>query len=309
MEHIEIGIVGAGPAGLTAGIYASRARRRTVMFDPGMIGGQIATAGKIENYPGFPDGGVDGLELGLAMHRQATSFGMETRSEYVQSIERDGSRFILHTDESDVLCDAVIVTAGAEAKKLEVPGELELVGRGVSYCGTCDAAFFRDVPVAVVGGGDSALDESLFIARFASKVTIFHRRDEFRASKILQERVFADPKIEVVWDTVVDRVIGETDMTALAVRNLKTGATQEFPLSGVFVMIGSTPNSNILEGYVPLDNGGHAETNLWMETPIPGLFVAGDLRTQAARQLVSAAGDGATAAIRADHYLSFAFAE
>ena len=306
MDEIEIGIIGGGPAGLSAGIYAARARRNVVLFEPGMIGGQIASTGTIENYPGFPDG-VNGLDLALAMQRQADAFGLETRAVPVKAIRRDGHRFVLETDSGDVSCDAVIATAGAEANKLNVPGEAELVGHGVSYCAACDAAFFRDVPVAVVGGGDAALDEALFVARFASKVTIVHRRDTFRASKILQEHVFAEPKIAIIWNTVVDRVHGEGALSSISLRDVVTGASRELAVGGLFVLVGQTPNSALLKGLVPLDPSGHAIVNLWMETDVPGFFVAGDLRADAARPLVSAAGDGATAAIRADRYLTLDF--
>lgn len=258
----------------------------------------------IENYPGFPDG-VNGADLAFAMHRQATRFGLETRAEAVRSIRRDSARFVLELEHGTAICNALIVTAGAEANKLGVPGELELVGRGVSYCAACDAAFFRDVPVAIVGGGAAALDEALFVARFASKVTIVHRRDTFRASQILRERVLAEPKIEVKWNTVVDRVNGQDAVSSVSLRDVVTGNVTALPVAGVFILVGQTPNSGLLRELVPLDPSGHALVNIQMETDVPGLFVAGDLRADASRQLVSAAGDGATAAIRADHYLTF----
>ncbi len=305
MDELEIAIVGAGPAGLTAALYAARARRRTAVFEGGIVGGQIATTGTVENYPGFPEG-VNGLDLALAMRRQAERFGAEVRAETVTAIRRDGPGFVLTTDGDDrraVRARAVIVTAGAEPLRLGVPGETELTGAGVSTCATCDAPLFRDVPVAVVGGGDSALDEGLFAARFASKVTIVHRRDTLRASQVLQERAFAEPRIEFAWNTVVERINGTGHVESVTLRDVQSGTTRELAVAAVFVFIGQRPHTELLTGLVPLDQGGHARVNLWMETAVPGLFVAGDVRADAAKQLVSAAGDGATAAIRADYYL------
>jgi thioredoxin reductase (NADPH) len=201
---------------------------------------------------------------------------------------------------------AVIVTAGAEYNRLAVPGEAELTGRGVSYCATCDAAFFQGEDVAVVGGGDAAMDEGLFVTRYATKVHVIHRRNELRASAVLQERVFANPKMAFTWDTVVEEIRGEGQVRELALRNVKTDERSVLPVSAVFIFIGQTPNSHLLKGLVELDAGGHAIVDLQMRTAVPGLFVAGDLRTQAARQLVSACGDGATAAISAEHYLTHA---
>jgi thioredoxin reductase (NADPH) len=306
MEDVDIAIIGGGPAGLAAGLYAARALRRTVLWEREMVGGQIATTGAVENYPGFPEG-VNGLDLALAMQRQAERFGMETRNEAVTGLRREEPHFVLETESGEVRAKAVIVTAGATPNKLGVPGEGELTGKGVSYCATCDAAFFKDVPVAVVGGGDSALDEALFTTRYASKVYIVHRRDALRASAILQERARAEPKIEFIWDTVVERVAGDDAVVSVSLRNVRTGERSELAVGALFVFIGHAPNSSLLEGLVDLDAGGHAPVNLWMETSVPGLFVAGDVRADAARQLVSAAGDGATATIRADHYIADTF--
>ena len=311
-ELIDIAIIGGGAAGMTAAIYAARAKRRTVLWERAVIGGQIATTGSVENYPGFPEG-VEGPELSEAMHRQAERFGLETRYGAVTALQREGTRYRLETDSGTVLARAVLVTAGAEPMKLGVPGEQEFTGRGVSYCATCDAAFFRDEVVAVVGGGDSALDEALFTTRFASKVYVIHRRDELRAEAVLQERAFNEPKIEFIWDTVVEHVNGSEGQAggvrSLSLRNVKTDARRELEVTGMFVFIGQTPNSELLGDLVVLDGGGHAHVNLWMETALPGLYVAGDVRVDSARQLVAAAGDGATAAIRADRYLDETFRE
>jgi thioredoxin reductase (NADPH) len=299
----DVAIVGAGVAGLTAAIYSSRARRRTVVFERELVGGQIATTELVENYPGFPDG-IGGLELSQRFQQQAERFGAELRYEEVERLERlpDGA-FALRTSGGEYRAEAVIVTAGAAHNRLGVPGEEEFLGRGVSYCATCDGAFFRDQDVAVVGGGDSALDEGLFLTRFARTVTIIHRRDKLRASAVLQERAFANPKIRFVFDTVVTAIEGGEVVERVRLRNVKSGEESVLPVAGVFVFIGQTPNSHLLKGLVELDEGGHAKVDLEMATEVPGLFVAGDVRWKAARQLVSAAGDGATAAIAAERYL------
>ena len=300
---VDVAIIGGGPTGMTAGLYAARALRKTVMWERGVIGGQIASTGTVENYPGFTDG-VNGFDLAMAMHAQAERFGMETKYENVSALRREPPYFVIDAPSGRYRAKTVIVTAGADPNKLGVPGEEALVGRGVSYCATCDAAFFKDQVVAVVGGGDAAVDEALFTTRYASKVHIIHRRDELRASAVMQERARASEKIEFIWNTVVDRIEGNDAVTSLALRNVQSGETSELPVSAIFIFIGQTPNSDAMGDLVALDGGGHAYVNLWMETELPGLFVAGDVRVGAARQVVSAAGDGATAAIRADHYVS-----
>jgi len=304
MSDYDIAIIGAGGAGLTAAIYAARARRKTILFEGKVIGGQIATTDIVENYPGFPDG-VNGFDLAQLMFRQAEKFGTEFAYEPVTGLQRlPGGTFEITTSERTITADAVIVTAGADYNKLGVPGEAEFTGRGVSYCGTCDAAFFAGRDVIVVGGGDSAIDEGLFITRYASSVTVVHRRDTLRASAILQERAFANPKMRFRWNTVVEAIEGAESVERVRLRNVVTGETETVPIDGVFIFIGQTPNSHLLQGLVDLDPGGHAIVDLDMSTSVPGLFVAGDLRTKAARQLISAAGDGATAAISAEHYLA-----
>ncbi len=307
-KEYDIVIVGAGPAGLTAGLYAARARRKTILFERKVTGGQIATTSDVENYPGFPDG-INGFDLGQAMQRQAEKFGLEMAYADVTDVvfNAEGKRHLVKTSEGDYLAKAVILTGGADYNKLGVQGEEELTGFGVSYCATCDAAFFKDQEVAVVGGGDAAMDEGLFTTRYASKAYVIHRRDQLRASKILQERAFANPKMEFVWNTVVEAIEGEGKVERLRLRNVKTGETSVLPVSAIFIFIGLTPNSQYLQGKLKLDNGGHAYVNLWMETDVPGVFAAGDLRVDSARQVVAAAGDGATAAIRADHYISSEF--
>ena len=303
MKEYDIGIIGGGGAGLTAAIYAARSRRSTVVFEGRVTGGQIATTDVVENFPGFPQG-VNGFDLAQGMLEQAEKFGAEIAYEQVQQLERlaDG-RFRLVSDGDEYRVRAIIVTAGAEYNRLGVPGEAELTGKGVSWCATCDAAFFPNVEVAVVGGGDAAMDEGLFVTRYASKVHVIHRRNELRASQILQERAFANPKIDFTWDTVVERINGTDEVSSVTLRNLKTGEVSEMKVAAVFIFIGQTPNNHLLKGLVELDAGGHALVDLEMGTGVPGLFAAGDIRTRAARQLVAASGDGATAAISAEHYL------
>ena len=304
MNEYDIAIVGAGGAGLTAAIYAARSARRTVVFEGRVTGGQIATTDIVENFPGFP-GGVNGFDLAMAMHQQAERFGATVVYERVEKVERlaDGS-FRLTAAGVEYSARAVIVTAGADYNKLGVPGEEQFTGRGVSYCATCDAAFFAGQEVVVVGGGDAAMDEAIFVTRYASKIHVIHRRDTLRASALLQERAFANPKIDFTWDTVVERILGNGEVTGVDLRNVKTGERTVLAVGAVFVFIGQTPNSHLLAGLVELDRGGHALVDLSMRTLMPGLFVAGDLRSEAARQLVSACGDGATAAISAEHYLA-----
>ena len=305
-RDIDIAIIGGGPTGLAAGLYAGRALRTTVLWERMMIGGQIASTGLVENYPGFAEG-VNGVDLALAMHAQAEHFGVETKYEPVTALRREGSRYVVESGSGVYRAKAVIVTAGADHNKLGAPGEAEFTGRGVSYCATCDAAFFPNQPVAVVGGGDAALDEALFTTRYASKVYVIHRRGRLRASKILQERAIAEPKIEFVWDTVVERVHGDEAVTSVSLRHLRSDEASELAVSALFIFIGQAPNSGLLAELVPLDAGGHAYVNLRMETELPGLYAAGDVRIDAAKQVVSAAGDGATAAIAADHYITERF--
>lgn len=301
-ELYEIAILGGGPAGLAAGLYAARATRRTVCFERKVSGGQIALTSRVENYPGFVEG-INGYDLALQMEEQATRYGLEMRYHSVLALERDGRRFRLKTAEGDALANAVIVTAGADYNRLSVPGEARLTGRGVSYCATCDAAFFNDRVVAVVGGGDAAIDEGLFVARYASKVYLIHRRDQLRASRILQERAFANPKFVFVWDTVVEAIEGEMEVTGARLSNTRTGERSTLAVAAVFIFIGQHPNVEALAGLAEVDAGGHLLVDHWMRTGTPGLFAAGDVRAESSRQVVSAAGDGATAAIAADHYL------
>ncbi len=281
---------------------------RTVLLEKGVVGGQISLTEMVENYPGVPS--VNGFDLADTMLKQSESYGMETESIDVTAIAQVGQKWRVSTSGDDTFIGkAVVVTAGAEYNKIGVPGEERLTGKGVSYCATCDAAFFRDMEAAVIGGGDAAMDEGLFTTRYVSKATVIHRRDELRASRILQERAFANEKMTFLWNTVVEEVLGEDQVTGVKLRNVVTGETSEMPLSAVFIFIGQHPNSKFLEGLVEMDAGKHVIVDDWMRTKQPGLFAAGDVRQNSARQVASSVGDGVTAAIAADHYITDTFRE
>jgi thioredoxin reductase (NADPH) len=308
VREYDIVIIGGGPAGLAAGLYAARGRHRTVLLEKGVIGGQISLTELVENYPGVPS--VNGFDLAQTMLKQSESYGMETEYVEVTALAQEGQKWRVRTNgEDEFVAKAVIVTSGAEYNKLGVPGEERLTGRGVSYCATCDAAFFKDQEVVIVGGGDSALDEGLFTTRYVSKATVIHRRDELRAGRILQERAFANPKLEFRWNTVVTEVLGDDGVTGVRLRDVVTGEESEMAVAAVFIFIGQHPNSGFLKGLVHMDNGGHALVSDWMSTEQPGLFAAGDVRQNSARQVASSVGDGVTAAIAADHYISETFRE
>ena len=306
-REYDVVIIGGGPAGLAAGLYSARGRRSTLLIEKGVIGGQIALTELVENYPGTPT--INGFDLAQNMLKQAESYGMETEFTEVSGVNQAGRQWQVTTAEGEILAKAVILTAGAEYNKLGIPGEERLTGKGVSYCATCDAAFFKEMDVAVVGGGDAALDEGLFTSRYVSKVYLVHRRDELRASRILQERALANPKFEFIWNTVVEEVIGDTQVTGARLRNVLTGETRELPLSAVFIFIGQHPNSDFLGGLLAKDAGGHILVDDWMATRLPGLFAAGDVRQNSARQVASSVGDGVTAAISAEHYIAAQFSE
>jgi thioredoxin reductase (NADPH) len=304
-REYDVVIIGGGPAGLAAGLYAARGRHKTVLLEKGVIGGQIALTEMVENYPGIPQ--VNGFDLAQTMLTQSESYGMETEYTSVTGLEQTDRKWTIHTEAGDFLAKALIVTAGAEYNRLGIPGEDRLIGKGVSYCATCDAAFFKEMPVAIVGGGDAALDEGIFTTRYVSKATVIHRRDELRASMILQERALANPKMDFAWNTVVDEIVGEHQVQSVKLRNVVTGETSELPVSAVFIFIGNHPNTDFIGDLVPTDAAGHIIVDDWMATPQPGLFAAGDVRQNSARQVASSVGDGVTAAIAADHYISAEF--
>ncbi|HER23672.1 MAG TPA: thioredoxin-disulfide reductase [Candidatus Atribacteria bacterium] len=299
-------IIGGGPAGLTAGIYLSRAGMETLLIEKAMIGGQAVLTETIENYPGFPEG-IGGLELVQKMEEQANRFGLKI--EYgevveIRMMERKGNNLkIIKTNNQEFNALAIILTSGAEASKLGIPGEEELTGRGVSYCATCDAPFFRDKKIVVIGGGDTAIEEALYLTKFVREVTIIHRRDRLRATKILQERALDNDKINFVWDSTVTKVIGQEKVNGVLIQNKKTDEEKEIPCQGVFIFVGNIPNSKFIKELVKLDQRGYILTDDNMMTSQKGIFACGDVRKKILRQVVTACGEGATAAFAAQKYI------
>jgi len=299
----QVVIIGGGPAGLTAGLYCARSRLNTLLIEKGIMGGQITNAERVENYPGFPKG-ISGIELGQLIHEQATSYGLETLLTEVAKVVPNQKHNLVSTSEGDFVTESIIIASGSQFRKLGVPGEDRFVGKGVSYCATCDAPLFKARTVAVIGGGDSAVTEALYLSKFASSVKVIHRRSQLRADKILQEKAMAEPKIEFIWDTVVTQIEGDGLVRQLMLKNAKNAKLSTLQLAGVFVAIGAQPNSAQWRGLLPLDEEGYIITNELMETKIPGIFAVGDVRHKSARQAITAAGDGATAAISAERFLS-----
>ncbi len=302
-KEYDIVIIGGGPGGISAGIYTARARRDSLLVERGVVGGQILNTEWVENYPGFPEG-VSGFDLTQSMHQQATKFGLETLIAEVTGVRIATKDKTVKTTQGDFTARAIIVASGSERQKLGVPGEVEYTGKGVSYCATCDGAFFRDKAVAVVGGGNAAITEALELVKFASQITVIHRRDELRATKILQEKAFAEPKIKVLWDSVVEEILGETFVNKVRVRNVKSKKESVIDVAGVFISIGFKPNTGFLKDILALDDTGAIIANEKMETSVPGVYAVGDIRSNSIRQVISAAGDGATAAVNAEKYIS-----
>jgi thioredoxin reductase (NADPH) len=301
----DVVILGAGPAGLTAAIYAARANHAPVVITGPLFGGQLALTTEVENFPGFPDG-VLGPELMELMKRQAERFGAEIRIGDVTDVELTQSPLRMTLNGELIETKSLIIATGASARLLDVPGEREFFGRGVSTCATCDGFFYRDKTVAVVGGGDSAVEEGTFLTRYASKVFLVHRRDRLRASQILQDRARKNDKIDFIWDTVVEEIIGDADkgVTTARLRNVKTGAEEERQVEGVFLAIGHVPNTKIFEGQLKLDEQGYIVTDSRMHTNIQGVFACGDCQDHIYRQAITAAGTGCVAAMEAEKFLA-----
>jgi thioredoxin reductase (NADPH) len=299
----DVIIIGGGAAGLAASIYSVRAMLKTLVIERQAIGGQILYTGEIENYPGFPEP-IAGPDLAVLYEKQASRFGVEFEYDTITRLEIDGPVKKVIGEEGEYTAKAVIITSGGEHNKLEVPGEEQYSGRGVSYCATCDGNFFRDQDVTIVGGGDAAMDEGLYLTRMTKSVTVVHRRDELRASKILQERAFNNEKMNFVWDSAITEIKGiDGDVSSILVENLKTGAVTERDTNGVFVYIGFHPINDFMVGAVELDSAGHVVTDMQMCTSVPGVFAAGDVRTFSERQLANAVGDGVAAALSAYRYI------
>jgi len=299
----DVIIIGGGPAGLTAGIYLSRARMDTLLIEKALPGGQAILTEIIENYPGFPHG-IAGPELMQKMEEQAVRFGLKIEYGEVEEVKiKEDKVKIVRINNQEYKTLTIILASGAEASKLEVPGEEELRGRGVSYCATCDAPFFKHQKIVVAGGGDTAIEEALYLTKFVWEVTIIHRRDRLRATKILQERVFANKKINFAWDSVVTRVLGNEKIEGVLIQNKKTGEEKEIPCQGVFVFVGNIPNSNFLKKLVKLGEKGYILTDDNMMTSQEGIYACGDVRKKILRQVVTACGEGATASFAAQKYI------
>ncbi|MBT3168559.1 MAG: thioredoxin-disulfide reductase [Candidatus Cloacimonetes bacterium] len=299
-KEFDIAIIGAGPGGVSAAIYASRGGLKTVVFEKGLIGGQIVLTADVENYPGFEEN-MSGFDVMDKMRKQADKFGTIFKAEEVKEIEPE--KKIVKTANETYEVKAIIMATGANPRKLNVVGEAKLTGRGVSYCATCDGALYRGKTVAIVGGGDSAVEEALFLTKFAEKVYIIHRRDELRAVKIIQERAFANEKIEVIWDSVIEEIEGEQFVENVKLKNVKTNAISDLKLDGIFVYVGINPNNALIKDFIEMDEAGFVITNAEMLTNIAGVFAVGDLVQKVLRQVVTAAADGAIAAFVAEKWI------
>lgn len=303
-NSFDLLIIGGGPAGLTAGLYAARARMKCVLLEKMMMGGQIATTEMVDNYPGFPEG-IAGAQIGPLFENQAKRFGLEVRQfQEGLKVERQDQGFLVTCANGDKLfCKSLIVATGSGWTPLGIPGEESLKGAGVSYCATCDGAFFRDLELAVIGGGNSAVEEALFLTKFASKVYVIHRRDQLRAEKIVQEKAFANPKIEFLWSHIPLEIVGEKEVAGVRLKNLKNDEECLVSVAGVFIYVGMKADSEIVKDLVKVDAQGYIEAGEDTVTSCPGLFAAGDVRQKPLRQVATAIADGATAAIMAEKFI------
>jgi thioredoxin reductase (NADPH) len=301
-QTYDVIILGAGPAGLSSAIYTGRAMLDTLILEKGAPGGQILMTDFIENYPGFPDG-IAPVELTESFRKQAERFGAKIGIDTVKELQREGQLWKVYGNKNEYLTRAVIIATGANFRKLGIKGEGKFTGRGVSYCATCDGFFFREKVVAVVGGGNWALTEAIFLTKFARQVKVIHRRDQFRAEKILQERTLAHEKMEVIWNTVIEEILGDTTLKSLTVKNVKTGELSELEVDGLFVSIGTIPNSDFVKDLLELNEWGEIVVGKKMETSQPGIYAAGDLTDACPEQVATAVGTGVAAAIAIDEYL------
>ena len=298
----DVIIIGGGPAGLTAGLYNARARLNVLLLERLAPGGQVLTTDWVENYPGFPDG-VSGFELMDRMKTQAEKFGLKIQSDEVTGLELTEKRKAVLTGSGPLETRAIILCCGANWKKLGIEGEDHMMGKGVSFCATCDGPFYRDQEVAVIGGGDTAVEEAIFLTRFVSKVHLVHRRDKLRATRVLQERAMSQDKIEFIWDSVPVKILGDKAVEGIELKNVKTAEVFRKDVQGVFVFIGTVPNTDMVKGLVRLDNNGFVVTDDNMQTSVPGVFAAGDIRSKLFRQISTAVGEGATASYAVEKYL------
>lgn len=298
----DIIIIGGGPAGLTAGLYTARARLNVVLLERLAPGGQVLNTDWVENYPGFPDG-ISGFELVERMKTQAEKFDLPIQLEEVMGLELSPEKKIVITNKGRLEAKTLIIATGATPKKLGIEGEDLLTGKGVSYCATCDGPFYKDQEVVVIGGGDTALEEAIFLTRFASTIHLAHRRDELRAVKLLQDRAMAQEKIKFIWDTIPLKILGENGVEGIELKNVKTGEISRKEAQGVFIFVGTKPNAELINGIVKQDESGFVISDEKMETSVPGVFAAGDIRSKPWRQISTAVGEGATASFYAEKYL------
>ena len=302
-ETYDVIIVGAGPAGMAAAIYTGRARLKTLILEKGMPGGQILLTDFVENYPGFPEGVVP-FELMDNFRKHAEKFGAKIETDEVKEIRKEEELWRVVGNKGEYLGRAVIIATGSSYRKLGLPEEVKLTGRGISYCGTCDGAFFKDREVAVVGGGDHALTEALFLTKFCTSVKVIHRRDEFRGEKIIQERIFANEKIEVLWDSVIEEIKGKDKLESISIRNVKDETIRELKIDGLFISVGMDPNTSFVKGLVEMDEMEQIKVSQKMTTSQPGIFAAGDVTNACPEQMATAVGTGVAAALAVDEYLS-----
>ncbi len=302
-ETYDVIIVGAGPAGMAAAIYTGRARLKTLILEKGMPGGQILLTDFVENYPGFPEGVVP-FELMDNFRKHAEKFGAKIETDEVKEIRKEGELWHVVGNKGEYPGRAVIIATGSSYRKLGLPEEVELTGRGISYCGTCDGAFFKDREVSVVGGGDHALTEALFLTKFCTSVKVIHRRDEFRGEKIIQERIFANEKIEVLWDSVIEEIKGKDKLESISIRNVKDETIRELKIDGLFISVGMDPNTSFVKGLVEMDEMEQIKVSQKMTTSQPGIFAAGDVTNACPEQMATAVGTGVAAALAVDEYLS-----
>ncbi|MBM4430890.1 MAG: thioredoxin-disulfide reductase [Chloroflexi bacterium] len=299
----QVVIIGSGPAGLTAALYTARSQLSPLLITGSTLGGQAASSSEIENYPGFPEG-ISGMELTQLMQKQAERFGARVEMDEVTEVNLRQHPFSIKTYGAEYQTKTLIIASGVSPRLLGVPGEERFKGRGVSYCATCDGFFYRDKAVAVVGGGDAAVGEAIYLTRFAKKVYIIHRRDELRAQKIVQERALQNEKIEMVWNSVVTAVLGQEQVSSLSVKNVKTGEESTLSVDGMFSYIGSIPNTQLFDGQLQLDEQGYIVTNRAMHTSVPGVFAAGDVQERILKQVSTAVGSGAMAAMQAEKFIA-----
>lgn len=301
-NHRKVAIIGSGPAGLSAALYTARADLKPILFSGMLLHGQVSQTHLIENYPGFPDG-ISGMDLGQLFQKQAERFGAVVEFDQVEIVNLDVNPFKISTYSQDYFADAVIISTGADPKKLNIPGEKEFTGRGVSYCATCDGWFYKDKDVVLVGGGDSALEEGLFLTRFVKSVSIIHRRDKLRAGAILENRAKSNPKIQFIWNSIVTEIKGEESVSSVTIKNVISEEETSKNTEGIFIFIGHRPNSMMFKGQLEIDDLGYIKIDQKMQTSIPGVFAAGEIADPIYRQVVTSAGMGAAAGMQAIHYL------